>query len=472
MPKHSSACRLLLKCGAVLVCALLLAGLARPYHNPAYIDIFTLSEGNLPQVLLYEETEYGVLLCFNDNGKGTVLLLNEADGRVQVQREYGQPFYFASRQGGRVILVMDGSWDAEAHQLSLSDLNERQVLNLGFPSESLSLLDGDENGNLYLSPVGNENMLLGFSADNEFLGEWSFPDNLIFLQIRADTLFAYTDVGQWISAPLSDLSALTCAALPVRPGRILTEQYLLDADGMVRDYTDPDFPALYACPVPPSSYSFHTMDGQNRLIWADNAEMIQRADPAEDGESYRIEGSVQAVSAQSAIVQQDSRLCYVRLDSFEPVPPEEENSPSEPESEPEPEPDPKPGGETGENARPEWLTQNGEYLYAPAGKTIKNLRDAFAPLPITVARETGELLPGGTLRTGFQISGGDGQSFTLIIPGDCNGSGTVNSADIKEAQKMLLGVSSCSWPCFMAADLDGDGEITTADLVLLSARIP
>ena len=55
---------------------------------------------------------------------------------------------------------------------------------------------------------------------------------------------------------------------------------------------------------------------------------------------------------------------------------------------------------------------------------------------------------------------------------DCDGSGTVSRSDLQQAQSLLLEGDDAGTPARRAADLDGDGVLTTLDLVLLEQLIP
>ena len=61
--------------------------------------------------------------------------------------------------------------------------------------------------------------------------------------------------------------------------------------------------------------------------------------------------------------------------------------------------------------------------------------------------------------------------YTIAVLGDCDGSGTLSQADLRQAQALLLEDSSTQGAARRAGDLDGDGLLTTQDLVLLSQRL-
>lgn len=65
----------------------------------------------------------------------------------------------------------------------------------------------------------------------------------------------------------------------------------------------------------------------------------------------------------------------------------------------------------------------------------------------------------------------DGTLYTVAVRGDVSGSGTVNSADVRLLQQYLAGDKELGAAACLAADLNGDGEATAADLVLLAAQI-
>ena len=61
--------------------------------------------------------------------------------------------------------------------------------------------------------------------------------------------------------------------------------------------------------------------------------------------------------------------------------------------------------------------------------------------------------------------------YTVIVPGDINASGTVNTADMRLLQRVLVGETELTDTAALAADLNENGRPDAADLVLLAAKM-
>ena len=101
--------------------------------------------------------------------------------------------------------------------------------------------------------------------------------------------------------------------------------------------------------------------------------------------------------------------------------------------------------------------------------TCAALRDALSPREVQVY--TAAMAPAsGSLRPG-QTTLIDGTPYTVVLRGDLNGSGTINSADLRLLQRVLAEDEALTDAARLAADLNADGSVNAADLVLLAARI-
>ncbi len=104
----------------------------------------------------------------------------------------------------------------------------------------------------------------------------------------------------------------------------------------------------------------------------------------------------------------------------------------------------------------------------PVGTTAAQLRSADEVEDVLTAEGD---RAAGDCRTGIRLVLRDGRDLFVVVPGDANGSGTVNTADITVLQKHVLGEELLSGVYLAAADLDGNGVLNTADLVRLADRL-
>lgn len=95
--------------------------------------------------------------------------------------------------------------------------------------------------------------------------------------------------------------------------------------------------------------------------------------------------------------------------------------------------------------------------------TIAELLAYFAPDAVHIYWPDGTEVTSGHLATGMTV-----ETYTLVVLGDCDGSGMVSQQDMRHAQELLLANVKSEDPYRRAADLDGDGSLTTMDTVFLS----
>lgn len=140
-----------------------------------------------------------------------------------------------------------------------------------------------------------------------------------------------------------------------------------------------------------------------------------------------------------------------------------------------PTPTPAPSQEPGESPAPTpvpppagWAPElQGDKIYVPLGAAVEDLRNYFKPMAVKVLTPEGEAVYYGNLATGMTV-----EEYTIVVPGDCDGTGACNDRDVQAAQAHLLGEALLEGPCRLAADLDGDGEVTPEDLVLFDTLAP
>ena len=71
----------------------------------------------------------------------------------------------------------------------------------------------------------------------------------------------------------------------------------------------------------------------------------------------------------------------------------------------------------------------------------------------------------GVVKTGQVVTFADGSSYTVVVYGDLNGDGNINSADLLKLRQHLLGKSVLSNEFLEAANFNGDNNINSASLL-------
>lgn len=136
----------------------------------------------------------------------------------------------------------------------------------------------------------------------------------------------------------------------------------------------------------------------------------------------------------------------------------------------EPEPEPPVSSQTEPSSPeesgtwPDGVHHRSDYLEVQAGITAAQLKKNESVREVLDA--SGEKAT-GACRTGMTVQMKDGTILCVVVPGDANGSGTVNSADIRALQKAILGEEELSGAFYTAADVDCNGTVDTRDLLLV-----
>ncbi|WP_099205242.1 dockerin type I repeat-containing protein [Scatolibacter rhodanostii] len=464
----------------LILSVLFLTGLRKEYENPNYVSFYQLSDGNLENSLLYEEAENGILYCFNDNLKGVALLLN-TEGQVLYERHFDTPLYKAVLRDNKLFLLTENeAQKMSLYQLDASTLNESNSSTIDSYYSDISQIDFDYDGNFYVVTWLDLTTVLSFSFDGTYRNQFVSSSPIEFLQFFSDTLYLYTDNQSWLSLSTDDLAIQSNLPLPSKPAKIMNEYLLLDIDGNFLDYSQDNFPLIFSSPLPFTEFLFHAWNNENQILWANEQnEIVRYSLESNQQDSFRTDGSIYAIAGHSAIASENGTLYYVSLNSFQEKTPEPTvtpspiptDIPSKPTKSPKPSATPTEKPDISEFILPNWAEENGDYLYIKDSKTIALLKETLSPFTVMIQDKNRNTVSSGNLRTGFAISVENQLHFELVLIGDCNASGTVNTADIKEMQRAVLGSNLLEGASFAAADLNRDNRITTADLILLSEMI-
>ena len=444
-------------------------------------------------------------LVFNGPLGSRVLLADAATGEVLVARD-GGPVAAAFLRGGSLILCETAQTSVAFTRLSptleeaerweffrLSSLLRRFDLS---PEGGLYAVDSTAPANLtYTSRTGNEEKVT-FPEEVQFLQ--ATPQGRLYV-CAGDTLYLSED------GSLAGLTELPGGSLPVC---LLGEEGYLDTNGTVCRVADGAVNGVLQLPSLLTRAALYSGSPEGLALGESNTRLLWYSWDGEALDSCLVEGELQAVSPGLAVYQQDSAF-YCAPTGFgqpevTPAPtaspaPTETPAPAEsPEPGETPEPEETPGpGESPEPSEipagspspsptaqpiptPEagWYpTTEGEYLLAPLGATVGELRQFFWPQAVqvekpdgTTARDTEKLATGMTVP--YSEKEGFPSAYTLVVPGDCTGLGLGSDRDVQAVQSHLLGEESLTGPYLRAADLDNDGQVTVEDLVLFDTPAP
>ena len=445
--------------------------------------------------------------------------LGFAGGFVQDNHSPGEPkgsvslsLFWAGLRDGSLFVAEDSNGEALLTQLSLPSLTTVSSRPLPAAADSFLLFDCNGQGRFYYSQDGNFLYTATSDQDIQPLArqDWLFPT---FLEITpSGTFFAATNsLYFWgpSETPAADTWSKQAAA--EAPLSLLGETCFVTVSGKIYQYqTGADSLTLAgALPVPVSDPLLCSLDQKGNLVYASSSQTLACATLAgtEVG-TLSLRGELLAVCGSGAITQEDGAYWFTPLSFYEapatptpePIPtdtpspqptlPPEESSP-EPETTPTPEPDPadtpspqptlppeesspepeatptpEPDPADTPSPKPDSFTREGDMLVAKPGTTVEDLIAYLKPGTAHIRWPDGTDVVSGRLATG--MTAGD---YTIAVLGDCSGNGSLSAADLEEAQTLLLEGSQVEGPWRRAADLDGDGRITTLDLVLLSQAL-
>ena len=103
------------------------------------------------------------------------------------------------------------------------------------------------------------------------------------------------------------------------------------------------------------------------------------------------------------------------------------------------------------------------------GKTPQRQWAAVGRHPRSHSRSVGTDKAEGILATGdvLMVSDNDGKvciTLSVVIYGDANGDGKINSQDLRRIQRHILGVGDLEGHPLTAADVNRDGKVNSQDL--------
>ena len=435
--------------GAVLLALLLAVLVLTGYtgQEPLPGKALTGAVSDHTDVLLFEPCGDTPLFAYTDS---TTHIL-AADGSRACSTTY--PGRFAFLRGSAVTVLCPLEDTVAVQRFDAASLTQTDFFDLEVGTADIQSAEADAFGRLFLTLYSEPTEILVFDAAGSYTGSLLYAEPIRDLQILDSTLFVLlSSSGERIAlSPDFPQTGAETFAYPAsaRPYRMLNRETYIDKNGFVRTL---DGAALLDTGLNPLGARLTALQGDT-LFWASDSSTVS-ATPLYGGTVAvcPVRSTLEAITAQAAVSRQDGVFYYTVYDF-----------PTEPTASPTPSPTPSPVPDTDE------VTFGEGCLFTPEGMTCAALRDALSPREVQVY--TAAMAPAsGSLRTGYTALV-DGTPYTVVLRGDLNGSGTVNSADLRLLQRVLAEDEALTDAARLAADLNADGSISAADLVLLAARI-
>lgn len=397
------------------------------------------------EILLFQEQSNLIWLVFGRE----LWKLDACTGEVLLRRQTETPLCRAALGKGSLLVWEDAEpWtEVIAYDGALEESCKRELaLGLGESAfldcccgETIAAVPARDRKTLVLLEPSGKERELSFVEPITFLG--ADPEGTLFLYAGSSLYRLDGSRQEWAESPGA-----------VRPMAVLGRDLWVGEDGVVCGWKEGGAEPLFRCPENVVSSNFYCLDRENCLILSSGATVSRYDLTGKRLGSCVLEEPPAALCGSGALYRKDGDLYYVPLDFSQPLP-----SPSVTLS-PSPSPVPEP-----EEEAPAWV--EGMYLVARPGLTAARLRELMEPEAAEIRDRTGRLVTEGRLCTGMTVN-----DWTVVILGDCDGTGTVSGLDMAAAIAMVLEPVQKD-PGRRAADLNGDGQVTAADLVLLSALL-
>ena len=457
--------------------------------QPAARQVASIPPGG--EVRLFEEQGGLCLLAYSGQAPGTSALyaLDTATGKTLSNYvSFQGTLVWARQRGSSLFAVEHSAAGYTLHQFALPNFGLEPIysrLLSGVSEDTFAVFDCDGEGRFFYA---NGLLMTGSVQDSSLSvvqAGGSMVSGVSFLEVTPQgTLVAAAagqlyvgsaaSPGQWEAIPAGDIAPLC----------LVGENYMAATDGRLYRLGGGSLSPVGSAPL--ASSQLCAVDQEGRLVfgsggrvqWASlSGEVLAQAQPR---------GELLAVCGSGALTAEDGFFWFTPLSfqqaaatptpspTAEPTPtPAPEPTPTQeptpiPTETPGPTPEPTPSQEPTPSPppTPEGIVQEGGLLVMPQGVTVKELLAYFAPEAVHIRRPDGTDVTSGNLATGMTAG-----EYTIAVLGDCDGSGTLSQADLRQAQALLLEDSSTQGASRRAGDLDGDGLLTTQDLVLLSQRL-
>ena len=377
------------------------------------------------------------------NPDGTEKLSINLNSRTKQAKLWGFSLYAYSAVNNKILFTEYSTEDGSVTQNSYIPVNFSDV----------DLITADGLGKTYVHRISKPSAVSVYDCYGAELQSVEFNSDVLFMDIFDDELIVFSGGSLKFFDVTGELTTaereISCG---VYPAEFLSPSVFTDNVGDVYSIGPGDeiellcktgvVPEMSATPL--KLASLHCAD-ENGYIYSGGAE-----DGCKVFDSlgnlltvYSTEGKLRGVSSGGIITDRDGVLYFSPYSSFKIT-----EEPSNPSDYPE-----------------DWeIFEN--YLIVPQGTTIAKLKSQY-DCTVTFG---GVEENSGICRSEMILTSGTNQ-LTVIVMGDLNSSGTVNTEDVKLLQKWLVSKTNFSEAIEFAADISGKGLIDTTDLVLMALSV-
>lgn len=445
---------------AVSIFAVILAGffLLRANAPDEIPGTVLLANAQTDSTLLLAQTEDNVVAAFSGDDSATVLTLDAYTGEVSAQLDLPMPLQWAAVRGLSLFVREDCTDGITLAEYDTKTLTVTDSYQLGIKPDSIIHFDCDESGNCFYVLSGDRATLHGASAAGAGRS-YTFSGKIEFFECTANgTLWVYSGEQLYRAEPEDEFVAVEFTAVPYH---LPSDGYLIDTDGVLYSVATAQPEPLYRCDAALYSRLSFCMNSDGCLIVSKTGGSVAKFDLSGNAAGQcKLEKNAMAVCACGAVYSKGKDICYAPF-IFGTV----EASPS-----PSPSPTVQPTAAPSLDDVPAYA--EGDYIIVPSGTTVDELRELFKPEAVIVRSQNGEKALNGRLSTGMTVG-----NWTIVVEGDCNGTGSVNIADLKIAMTLVIyeahpeDTYEITDACRRAADLNNNGIADTDDLVLLVKMI-
>ena len=441
-----------------LVLLLLLTGFS------GQADSVLLAENLSANAKIQLFTPYGSTDIFAYTDGQTHIL--KTDSAAAVTTAYPAEFVFLRGNTITAVSPMDGFTVAE--RLDAAALTRTDLIGLDLTANDILALETDRFGHFFAVQNSEPDTLILFDAAGSRVGTIACPVNILSIQVLEDKLYLFLPekcltITLTDTLPQTYTTAFTYTGTAV-PFRMCSPSVYISTNGTVYDTAGTALTTAGHYALRETALTA----ANGYLYWAGEDSKVLRYSLSEKAAAFcTLPETAEALSSTAAVVRTDDEYRLVTYGTFTsvatptpvptatPTPSSTPTSTKKPASTPTAKPTPIPG-----------ITAENGYLYIPAGTTAAALRSTlpYEDVEICTASMTAAT---GKARTGWTVVTADAQ-YTVIVPGDINSSGTVNSVDIRLLQQFLLGTQTFTQAQQLAADLNQNETPDVADLVLLA----